>query len=270
SFSKMVPQMDSLGPVFLEIREMLHRELKFDLEREALHTFIEYLKNDRRYVVPRPVDELCTPKLLVTEFEGGLRVDDRRVLELSLEERNQIAEAFLELYFREILDFGKVQTDPHFGNYAIRLGPPHQVILYDFGALREFPKEFVEGYKNMLRGITRDDTKLFREGCAQTGDFRKPLTEEQWAFFESFCQLACEPFLMFKKTKFEDEAGYHWAKTDLPDRLVSRLGEFKSVFRTHSPPKDFIFLDRKVSGMFIVFAKLGAVFDPRPHLQKHL
>jgi predicted unusual protein kinase regulating ubiquinone biosynthesis (AarF/ABC1/UbiB family) len=271
SFSKLVPQIESLSPVFFEIREMLHRELKFDLERETMECFIGLLKGDGRFVVPKPVAELCTPRLLASEFEPGLRVDDKRVLELPLAERNSLAQAFLELYFLEILKFGKVQTDPHFGNYAIRLGPPHQIVLYDFGALREYSPEFIAGYKNMLRGIINNDNDRFREGCTQTGVFKKPLSETQWDYFRSFCQLVCEPFLKFRSTEFHDSEGrYLWAKSDLPMRLVNRLGEFKSVFKTHSPPRDFIFLDRKVSGMFIVFAKLASEFDPRPHLEKHL
>ncbi|HEX4923818.1 MAG TPA: AarF/ABC1/UbiB kinase family protein [Bdellovibrionales bacterium] len=272
SFSKLVPQMESLGPVFSEIREMLHRETSFNLEREALTKFKAQFAPDSRFILPDPIPEYSTDAVLCTGFEEGVRIDDPRVLALPLETRNELGRTFLELYFIELFDFRQVQTDPHFGNFAINLdGQKPRIVLFDFGAVREFSDEFVSGYRQVLRGLIDDDSREFRLGCERTGMFRKPLTEEQWAYFQRFCQEILEPFLNFGPRPFQDEQGrYDWSASDLPSRLLSRFLEFKRVFRNHAPPREFIFLDRKASGLFVVLAKLGTCFDARPIMAKYI
>ena len=46
-----------------------------------------------------------------------------------------------------------VQTDPHLGNYGVRIGSdgaPDRIVLYDFGAVRTYPDEFMLNYYALI------------------------------------------------------------------------------------------------------------------------
>ena len=99
---------------------------------------------DSRYIVPDVFEGFSSQKVLATSFEQGFAVDSEEVLSLSQERRNQLGLSFMDFYLRELLDFGLVQTDPHLGNYKIRLNNTgqDQIILLDYGAIRRVEKIF--------------------------------------------------------------------------------------------------------------------------------
>ena len=96
---------------------MFHRELDYRIELKSVAEFRRLLASDDRYVVPEPIEAYSTRRVLALQFEDGWPVDSAQVMQLPQERRNFLAMAALELYLREIFVFGKVQTDPHFGNY---------------------------------------------------------------------------------------------------------------------------------------------------------
>ena len=57
--------------------------------------------------------------------------------------------------FEELFEFQTVQTDPHFGNYKIRIGAAEDgsehVNTY-FGAVRKFSNDFISRYRQLMRG----------------------------------------------------------------------------------------------------------------------
>ncbi len=77
-------------------------------------------------------------------FERGIGVNDPAVLEFSQTRRNFIGRAIMELCCREVFEWNKMQTDPNFGNYLLRIGETpeqDQIVLLDFGAIRDFDNE---------------------------------------------------------------------------------------------------------------------------------
>src|SRR5699024_1785579 len=139
--SRLVPITEQFNEWLDEIREMLKREVDYDLEAHTTEYFRELLKEDHRFVVPTVVPEYSTHNILCMTFEEGTPITDVNVDALAQERRNHIGRAIMELCCMEVFQWNKMQTDPNFGNYLLRLrddpNQRDQVVLLEFGAIRD-------------------------------------------------------------------------------------------------------------------------------------
>ena len=271
--TRLVPRGLSLQPILSEVREMLHREVDYHAERDHTEAFGSRLADDPRFVVPRVLPEYSSDMVLATTFETGVHVQHPSVQNLSLERRNRLANAFLELFLIEFFDWGMVQTDPHFGNYRIRVDPAgkDRIVLLDFGATRLFGQGFIDGYRAMVRGALADDEAGVLEGACTIGLMSEGFPRNVVSAFYELCKLIVEPFSEHPPAKVLDEQGrYKWGASDLPMRAagVAARNALSRYFRI--PPREIIFLHRRLAGVFIMLATLRAQFSARELLLKHL
>jgi predicted unusual protein kinase regulating ubiquinone biosynthesis (AarF/ABC1/UbiB family) len=278
AMTRLAPRGLNLEPVYAEVKEMLHREVDYLAEMEHIKRYRELLKGDDRYVVPLVLEEYSSDQVLAMSYEAGLSAREAPVQALPQARRNALAHAALDLFLRELFDWGMVQTDPHFGNYKIRidraqttisdrnggLSPinPDRIVLLDFGATRLFGRGFVESYREMLRGAVLRDRAMTRRGAEGIGamqpEFPKPVLD---AFVE-LCELIVEPFVA------DDD--YDWGASDLPRRVGDKIARAAITRYFRIPPREIVFLHRRLSGVFILLAALHARWNARPVLQRHL
>lgn len=261
----LIPRNLDLSIIFEEAQRMLHQEVDYDREKELLTEYGEFLEGDPRFVVPKPVPEYCTSEVLAMTFEDGVSIDSKEVEDLSQERKNRLALSFFELFMRELTVFGKVQTDPHFGNYQIRIDPKgqnDQWVLFDFGALRDLEEEFLEPYLFMLRSAFRQDRKATHRALVELGLLASFEETEYAKELISLCFLVTEPVLT--------QGEYDWAGTDLPERAIVRARPYLFDKNVRLPPPQMLSLDRKVGGVFTVMVKLKAKVHTKDIAQKYL
>jgi predicted unusual protein kinase regulating ubiquinone biosynthesis (AarF/ABC1/UbiB family) len=274
---KLVPKDLDLDPLFKEIHDMLVQETDYELEARATEEFYDKLKKDPRFVVPKVYREFSNKKILATSFEDGVRVDSEAVASLPLSRRNAIGLAYLDLYFKELFLWKLVQTDPHIGNYRIRLNSqgPDQIVLFDFGATREYGDKFMNSYRRMIKGSFEGDEETFRQAALELKFIQPGDDPELRALFEEFCFETVEPFMAPDDPRvapgvLDAEGNYDWKNSDLPQRASQKIIK---VLREHSwraPPREIIFLDRKTGGVFIFMGVLRAHCRAREILLKYL
>lgn len=265
---KILPRDFNMDPIFDEIRSMLIQETDYLQEAEATQRFARLLEGDSRYVVPRVYPRYSTSKVLATSFEFGLRADDAAIQALSQERRNRLAVNFLELYFKELFAWKIMQTDPHNGNYLIRISPDgaDQLVLLDFGATRRFDDSFILPYHRMIKGALLNDDRLFTEAAKELKLLQDTDNPQLQKIFSEFCYESVEPF----REQSSADGAYDWKNTDLPQRLSAKI---LRVIRNHSwrtPPQELLFLDRKTGGVFIFLSVLKARIKGRDLLLKYL
>src|SRR5581483_7457868 len=103
---------------------------------------------------------------------------------------------------------------------------------------------------------------VFRGALAiglMTPDFPRSTVEN----FAQLCRMIVEPFS-------EDAGDYDWGESDLPMRAasVASKGALSRHFRI--PPREIVFLHRRLAGVFIMLATLRAKFSARGLLLPHL
>ncbi len=272
--SKLIPKGPKFDELFKEVRTMLHQEVNYSKEFETTQEFRNHLAKDPRFIVPEPIAEYSTPRILTTSLEMGVPVDSPEVLALPLERRNAIGAAILDLYFMELFEFAAVQTDPHFGNYRIRLGTgseSDQIVLLDFGAVRKLSKKFMEPYLEMVRGAHTRNTKRIIQGGIGLGYLQEDDPDELKQLFVELCQLITEPFFPTKNSPYFDNTGaYCWETSELPLRVAKKGGQMAVRFKLRSPPREVVFLDRKLGGMFIFMSVLKIRIKSEEVFRKYL
>lgn len=264
SLSKLIPKGPAFDELFKEVRQMLHQEVDYSRELANTDEFREALRDDPRYILPETFPELSTKRVLVTSLEQGVPVDSPEVLALPQARRDAIATVALDLYLKELFALGMMQTDPHFGNYRIRLGrtegEPDRLILFDFGAVRKLPRSFLKPYHRMVAGAFRRDREEVWAGAREVGFLHEGDSPELLDHFASLCFLITEPF----------QGVYDWRGSDLPKRVAARGAQMAFSFKLRPPPREIVFLDRKMGGIFIFLSVLGAKIDAGRVLEPYL
>jgi aarF domain-containing kinase len=204
-------------------REELKIECDYLREMENHKRFQQLIASDpvlvqERFAVPEVIENLCTDKILVTEYVRGGTID--KVVDLDQAERNRIGRAVLRLTMLELFVWRFMQTDPNWGNflYDVRTRTTY---LIDFGAAREYDEEFVRGYLNIVvANANRDEATLMKESIRMgflTGDENDMMLEAHK--LSGFC--LGEPFQSYEPYDFKSS------------RITSRISEHGSVFLKH-------------------------------------
>lgn len=273
--SRMLPQGFDLNEMLGEIRKMLRREVDYRSEATQIQAFRDLLSSDPRFCVPEIFPEYCTARVLTMSYEPGLNPDSAAVRELSLERRNRLAEAALELFLREFFRWNRVQTDPHFGNYRVRLDPQGRTdrwVLLDFGAVCGYSQDFLTHYHEMIRGALWQDRERLRRAAVGLGFMPANASAKTWDDFAAMCALIVEPFSesIADGNPTRAQGAYRWGASELPQRVAVAASKASLSYSFRLPPKEFVFLHRKLGGVFILLAKLNAEFSGRNLLLEYL
>jgi predicted unusual protein kinase regulating ubiquinone biosynthesis (AarF/ABC1/UbiB family) len=257
--TKVVPFTREFEEWLDEVRMMMHREVNYPQEMETTRLFHSYLKDDPRYIVPRILTDYCTDTILCMSFERGVPINSPIVLGLSQERRNKLALASLDVCVREVFEWGEMQTDPNFGNYLVRLAETadgiDQIILLDFGAVRDFPDDLMALARGLTRGAFFKDRLLMREAMQGFGFFdnmpdstRNGLIDLMFLAIEPFSDLQDAP----PETRTAD-GNYIWAASRLHVRAGALAARSAASVSFTVPPKELMFLSPQVNGRLYLY-----------------
>lgn len=271
--ARIVPKGIELTAVMEEVREMIYREVDYSHELRMTREFYNHLAGDERYVVPEVFEEYSTENLLVTSFEEADHVQSDAVQALPQARRNQLAKNALELFFNEFFEWGLVQTDPHFGNYKIRLNEngQDQMVLLDFGATREFAPRFLSAYHDVVGGAFEGDGERLIQGAFDMGLLRENSPKSVKDAFADVGFLVIEPFSDNPPEELVTANGeYCWGESDLPWRVSKAVSRAAISRWFRIPPREIVFLHRRLGGVFVLLAVLDAKIAARSTLEGYL
>ncbi len=254
SLAKVLPKALNLDEIFDEVKTMLYQETNYTIESSWTQKIHLQLKNDDRFLSPEVIPQYSTSKILTTRFIEGETLDSKKVLSLPQEERDFIGSSFLEHYINELFKYKAVQTDPHLGNYRVQIqkNGRHKLVLFDFGAMRVVPDDFSKNFKSLvLAGALDENSDDIIKYATNLGYLMNDDSEELKNSFVQVCNLITEPFRSTGSEFHTKEGGYLWKKTNLPKRVAKSVAYIAKNFKLRVPPRESVFLDRKLGGAFI-------------------
>jgi hypothetical protein len=205
--------------------------------------------------MPRAHRDLTTPRILAQDFMDGEPLETLAADGVPQATRDAIGTLLERLMFRELFEFGTMQTDPNFANYLWQ-PEPGKVVLLDFGATMRFSAQFVRNYARITRAVIDGDRERVSKlavaiGYAADGDSQALIDATT-----DVLMLVCEPL--------QHAGRYDFAASDLPKRagtLGLDLGIRQGLLR--APPPETMFLHRKLVGSFLALAHIKARVDAR-------
>jgi predicted unusual protein kinase regulating ubiquinone biosynthesis (AarF/ABC1/UbiB family) len=171
-----------------QFENSLTAELDYQREARNLIRFGELTSSYDLLVVPQPVADLTTSRVLTMDYIEGRKVTDVGPLGLMEVETGPIVEQLFRAYLQSILHDGFLHADPHPGN--LLLTPDGRLGIIDLGMVAHVPPRIQGRVVRLLAAISDDNGEQVAAVLAEMG---RPLEEyDAVAFREDVTRLVSE------------------------------------------------------------------------------
>lgn len=241
----LLPRSLDLTATLVEVRDQLQAEADYTTEAAHLRRFRDLLAGDDRFVLPDLVDDLSSRDVLAMSY-----VDSVPLEAVPEGARDGVARDLIGLCLRELFTFGWMQTDPNLANYRYQ-PDTDRIVLLDFGAVRAIPAALAVPYRALLAAALAGDRPRQADLLRRIRYIGPEMPPARAALIEEMFDLAMTPL--------RQTAPFDFAASDLVPRLTSMgmaLGSERDL--TTVPPPATLFVHRKIGGLYLLAARLGA------------
>lgn len=171
-----------------QFEQSLTAELDYQREARNLIRFGELTASYDLLVVPQPVADLTTSRVLTMDYVEGRKVTEVGPLTLMEVETGPIVDQLFRAYLQSILQDGFLHADPHPGN--LLLTPAGRLGIIDLGMVAHVPPRIQRKVVRLLAAISDDNGEQAALVLAEMG---RPLEEyDAIAFREDVTRLVSE------------------------------------------------------------------------------
>ncbi len=249
--ARMDPGIDT-KEIFVEIASRLREELDYKLEANHTRLYSGIFHDDPLIRVPEVIDDLSTGRLLTMTWLDGQPLLSFK--ESQLEDRNQIARAMFRAWWHPFSHHGVIHGDPHLGNYTVfsECEHPRGINLLDYGCIRTFKPQFVQGVVNLYQALLANDRDRVVAAYEEWGF--KGLNDELIDGLTIWARFIYGPLLDDRARTIADEV----TPGEYGRREIMRV---RNILKEKGPvtvPREFVFMDRAAIGLGGVFLHLDA------------
>jgi ubiquinone biosynthesis protein len=135
-----------------ELRKSLMRELDYRQEAHNLSAFREQLRDFPHLIVPTPITDYSSSRVLTMEYVPGTKITKMSPLSRMEFDGEILAEELFRAYLKQILVDGFFHADPHPGNVFIT--PDCRIALLDLGMVGRIMPRLQEDLLQLLIAIS--------------------------------------------------------------------------------------------------------------------
>ena len=140
------------GKMLDELRRSLWRELDYRQEARNLSTLGANLQEFPRIIVPAPIEDFTTSRVLTMEYISGKKITELSPLARLDFKGSDLAEELFHAYLKQILVDGFFHADPHPGN--VFLTDDHRIGLLDLGMVGHLTPQLQENLLQLLLAVS--------------------------------------------------------------------------------------------------------------------
>ncbi|KZX53102.1 ubiquinol-cytochrome C reductase [Erythrobacter sp. HI00D59] len=258
--SGVLPRELDLAPLLTEAKRQLHEEADYEREAAQMIRFADWLDGHADYVVPRPLPELTTARVLAMDFIDGIPIE--ALADAPQEQRDAAMRDLMALVLREMFEFGAMQTDPNFANYRFQ-PDAGRLVLLDFGAARDVDPATAKGYRSLLSAGFSGDRDAVREATRAAGFLGEAAVARHRSLVDRMIDIVV--------TEMNRPGPFDFGDRGFVEVLREQGMEMAADRSTwHIPPVETLFVQRKVSGTALLAARLEARVDVRELVRPYL
>jgi predicted unusual protein kinase regulating ubiquinone biosynthesis (AarF/ABC1/UbiB family) len=128
----------------------------------------EILADTERIVVPQPVDDYTTSRVLTMDYVEGRSIGSLGPLGRTELDCADLADQLVGAYLRQVLVHGFFHADPHPGN--VLLTQDHRLALVDLGMVAELSPEVREQLLRLLLAMSSRDSSAAADALEHLGE----------------------------------------------------------------------------------------------------
>src|SRR5437588_7317984 len=161
-----------------ELRKSLMRELDYRQEAHNLAVFREQIKDFTHMIVPAPITDYCTSRVLTMEYVPGKKITEMSPLARLEFDGEALAEQLFRAYLNQILVEGFFHADPHPGNVFIT--PDYRIALLDLGMVGRIMPRLQEDLLQLLLAISEGRGDEAAETAIKIGNPRRDFDQTEF------------------------------------------------------------------------------------------
>jgi predicted unusual protein kinase regulating ubiquinone biosynthesis (AarF/ABC1/UbiB family) len=237
------------GAMLDVLRARFREELDYAREAESGRAFAKLHAGDPEVIVPDVVDECSSGRVLTTVLARGATFEEACAAPEA--ERRAWARTLWRFVFKGILVGGRLNADPHPGNYIFH--DEGRVTFLDYGCIQSIEQRRPMARRNHRAALARDEDEFALAAAAMVGAKPGPLGDLAVAYTRKcFAPIFESPYRITKSY-----AG----------SLVGGMSEMGALARKvpvdqfFNMPVEMIFVNRLQFGFYSVLARLDVEVD---------
>jgi len=154
--------------MLVHLRKSLLRELDFTIEANNLHSIAENLVDFENIVIPEPIDDFTTTRVLTMEYIAGKKITALNPLRLLEIDGGLLADELFSAYLKQFLVDGLFHADPHPGN--VFLTDDDRIALLDLGMVGRVTRTFQDNLLRLLLAISEGRGEMAAQAAIRMGE----------------------------------------------------------------------------------------------------
>lgn len=243
---------DKVDGFIREARNAILGETDYLAEAKALERFATLFAERPKVKVPRPIMDYCRPTLLVMEFVEGQKIDDAMLAIDDPTERAEVAQRFIETFVFMFHELNALHADPHPGNFL--LAPDGDLVLLDFGCVKDFAPEIPDGVLDLLVAFWADDMAEMERLFRQHGFGKDGGNYPDHDVLRAYHRMILEPLL--------EDAPFNMSTWKVHARARQFMRKNLSMIRLIPPPELLLYL-RVLAGVKGILTRVDVAVNIR-------
>jgi predicted unusual protein kinase regulating ubiquinone biosynthesis (AarF/ABC1/UbiB family) len=161
-----------------ELRRIMLHELDYLREANNLVTLGINLKEYRRLIVPQPIPDYTTSRVLTMEYVKGKKITSISPLKKTENDYTALVDEFIEAYLKQIVSDGFVHADPHPGN--VHLLENEKIALIDLGMVAQFTRKMKDHLLRLLLGLSKNDGEEIADNLLNMSEITEHATQKEF------------------------------------------------------------------------------------------
>ena len=157
--------------MLVNLRKSLLRELDFTIEANNLHTIGQNLSEFENIVIPEPIDDYTTTRVLTMEYIEGKKITALNPLRLLELDGSLLADELFSAYLKQFLVDGIFHADPHPGNVFVT--DDDRIALLDLGMVGRVTRTFQDNLLRLLLAISEGRGEVAAEAAIKMGEAKE-------------------------------------------------------------------------------------------------
>ncbi|BBW91039.1 ubiquinol-cytochrome c reductase [Pseudoalteromonas sp. PS1M3] len=253
TLSRLLPKDLDIKPLVNEAKAQLLAEADYLREADYLIRYKNALNGNAHFKVPDVYTSHSTQQVLTMEYVNAEPIES--ITEQPQSQRSFVAEQLINLFFKEMFEFKLIQTDPNFANFHYQT-ETQKIVLFDFGATREISTELSSAYLALFKAGSDNSREGVLKAASQIGYFKDDIMDNYKNNVIDLFLMACEPL------RHDGEFDFKHSQLALKIKDAGLALSAQSQ-QWHTPPVDALFIHRKLAGLYLIAARLGAKIDVR-------
>ena len=258
SLVAMISEVD-FEQIWEEVRDRLIEELDYETEARHMQAMARLYQDRDDVIIPRIVEEASARRVLTMELVDGIGPDDACSAQYPQWLKDRWGQGLFEFTMRGLFEHGLLHADPNFANFAFI--DDGRIIVYDYGCMKRVDADLAAGYAGLFAAVIDDDRLAVPERLKAMGVYKQKTGEPvAQALIDPIFDVAGDIVRAQPLYRFGDDSEFYETLFDIGRSSWAETTDY--VF-----PRDIIFIDRTLGGLFGNLSRLQAAAPWRSLLE---